>query len=294
MYNGRYLHGVREQLWNVAGADVMNPCQSCRYTKRCVSGEKNSAASRCPAAFLDPTQNFGEGSDPRFPGTQGSDDRGAKKNMDIMSGFRRRQLLKTITQVNTVTHQPHDFDFRGHNVRAVIVDGNEWFVASDVCRALEIRNTSLAVNGNPSRDDNGGLDDDEKATLTIQTPTRGPQRMLCVSEPGLYALIFKSRTREAEAFKDWVCDEVLPTIRKTGGYVLNHERFLDTYLPFADDATRSMFRAALTGQAQSADRIAQAQAFIASQQRPVMQERRHVSAARDVVVDADYRIKDEE
>lgn len=103
-------------------------------------------------------------------------------------------------------------------IRSILTDNKPWFVAKDVCDVLGIGNVSLAVNGNPTRNDEG-LDDDEKGIYIVYTPG-GPQKLLCVSEPGLYSLIFKSRKPEAEAFKRWVCHEVLPSIRKTGMYTL--------------------------------------------------------------------------
>ena len=102
------------------------------------------------------------------------------------------------------------FKFQEHQVRTVTDErGEPWFVAKDVCDVLEIKDPSMAV-----RD----LEPDEKGTSTVGTPG-GNQNMLTVSESGLYALIFKSRKPEAKAFRKWVTSEVLPAIRKTGGYV---------------------------------------------------------------------------
>ena len=94
------------------------------------------------------------------------------------------------------------------NVRTVILSGEIWFVAADVCRALELSDTHKAVDR---------LDDDEKGTNSIPT-LGGPQDMLTVNEPGLYALILGSRKPEARAFKRWITHEVLPQIRRTGAY----------------------------------------------------------------------------
>ena len=95
-------------------------------------------------------------------------------------------------------------------VRVVIIDGEPWFVAADVCRILELDDVSKAVSR---------LDDDEKGTNLI--PTRGgEQSMLIVNEPGLYRLIFSSRKPEAKKFQRWVTHEVLPSIRQTGSYNL--------------------------------------------------------------------------
>jgi anti-repressor protein len=91
--------------------------------------------------------------------------------------------------------------------------GEPWFVARDVCAALEIKNMSDAL---------GKLDEDEKGVALTDT-LGGTQRMSTVSEPGLYALIMRSRKPEAHAFKRWVTHEVLPSIRKDGGYMVARE-----------------------------------------------------------------------
>lgn len=104
----------------------------------------------------------------------------------------------------------------GFEIRTTLKDGDPWFVASDVCRALDIANASLAVNGRPDREGDG-LDSDERGVATVNTPS-GAQEMLIVSESGLYSLVFKSRKPEAKSFKRWVTHEVIPSIRKAGGY----------------------------------------------------------------------------
>lgn len=93
-------------------------------------------------------------------------------------------------------------------VRTVMQDGSPWFVAADVCRALELNDTFKAVER---------LDDDEKGANLIRTPG-GNQEMTVVNEPGLYSLVLGSRKPEAKAFKRWITHEVLPSIRKTGSY----------------------------------------------------------------------------
>lgn len=96
------------------------------------------------------------------------------------------------------------------DVRAVLIDGEPWFVAADVCDVLQF--------GGRSRDYLRMLDDDEKGAHIVRTPG-GDQQMQVVNESGLYALIFKSRKPEAKAFKKWVTAEVLPAIRKYGMYL---------------------------------------------------------------------------
>ena len=94
-------------------------------------------------------------------------------------------------------------------VRAMVIDGNPWFVAADVCKALDINNPRQAVSY---------LDDDEKNTVTINDGIPGNPNKTIISEAGLYSLILRSRKPEAKAFKRWVTHEVLPSIRKHGMY----------------------------------------------------------------------------
>ena len=94
-------------------------------------------------------------------------------------------------------------------VRVVDVNGEPWFVAKDVCCVLGIEWKGSATMG--------PLDDDEKDVHTIDTPG-GAQEMSIISEAGLYSLILRSRKPEAKAFKRWVTHDILPSIRKTGGY----------------------------------------------------------------------------
>lgn len=93
-------------------------------------------------------------------------------------------------------------------VRTITRDGEPWFVAADVCRALEIKN---------NRDALAKLDSDEKGVALTDTPG-GAQKMTIVNEPGLYSLVLGSRKPEAKAFKRWITHEVIPAIRKTGQY----------------------------------------------------------------------------
>ncbi len=103
------------------------------------------------------------------------------------------------------------FDFKSTPVRALDRAGQPWFVAADVCRALDIANHRDAVQA---------LEEDEKGGVGISDAIGREQTTLCVSESGLYALIFKSRKPEAKTFRKWVTSEVLPAIRRTGGYAV--------------------------------------------------------------------------
>ena len=94
-------------------------------------------------------------------------------------------------------------------VRTLNLNGEPWFVAADVCKALELGNPSMTVER---------LDDDEKGISTIDT-LGGKQRMAIINEPGLYSLVITSRKPEAKAFKRWITHEVIPAIRKHGAYM---------------------------------------------------------------------------
>lgn len=102
------------------------------------------------------------------------------------------------------------FTFSAQTLRVVIIDGEPWFVASDVADALDHSDTSKAVSR---------LDDDEKLTRTMFASGQN-REVLVINESGLYSLILTSRKPEAKKFKKWVTAEVLPAIRKTGSYEL--------------------------------------------------------------------------
>ncbi|MGX8703105.1 MAG: BRO-N domain-containing protein, partial [bacterium] len=92
-------------------------------------------------------------------------------------------------------------------VRTVEIDGEPWFVAADVCRALDLSNPTMAL---------GRLDEDERSKLSIGR--QGETGI--VNEPGLYGLVLGSRKEEAKSFKRWVKHDVLPAIRRTGTYTV--------------------------------------------------------------------------
>lgn len=127
------------------------------------------------------------------------------------------------------------FNYQDQQVRTVVKDGEPWFVAKDVCSVLEIKN---------NRDALARLEEDEKGVVLTDT-LGGTQELTAVNEPGLYSLILGSRKPEAKQFKRWITHEVIPTIRKTGGYVANDDLFIQTYLPQADEQTKQLFKVTL-------------------------------------------------
>lgn len=97
------------------------------------------------------------------------------------------------------------------DVRTVTRDGEPWFVAADVCRALEVVNNRDAVSR---------LDDDEKDVVSTDT-LGGVQSVTIINEAGLYSLVLGSRKPEARAFKRWITHDVVPAIRRHGMYATN-------------------------------------------------------------------------
>ena len=94
-------------------------------------------------------------------------------------------------------------------IRTVIIDGEPWFCMTDICKALEISNTSQAKTR---------LNADGVITNEVIDSIGRKQNANFVNEPNMYKLIFQSRKESAERFTDWVTSEVLPAIRKTGSY----------------------------------------------------------------------------
>lgn len=95
------------------------------------------------------------------------------------------------------------------DIRTMNIDGEPWFVGKDVAEALGYKNTRQALSTN--------VMDEDKGVHSVDTPS-GAQQMTIINESGLYALIFGSKLESAKRFKRWVTSEVLPSIRKTGGY----------------------------------------------------------------------------
>jgi hypothetical protein len=94
---------------------------------------------------------------------------------------------------------------------AIEIDGQPWFVASEVCQLLDIQNSRQAIQS---------LDDDEKLMYTLHTS--GQRRNVnLINESGLYALVFRSKKESAKKFRKWVTKEVIPSIRKTGSFGIN-------------------------------------------------------------------------
>lgn len=121
-------------------------------------------------------------------------------------------------------------------IRTIEIEGEPYFVGKDV--------TDILGYQNGSRDINRHVDEDDKRKVMIFDGNQDKETII-INESGLYSLILSSKLESAKQFKRWVTNEVLPTIRKTGGYVANDDLFLNTYFPSADEATKLFVRTSL-------------------------------------------------
>ncbi len=149
-------------------------------------------------------------------------------------------------------------------IRTITIGSEPWFVASDICKALEILNTTQAVQR---------LDEDEKSMLNIGLSGGATN---CVNEYGLYNLILASRKKEAKEFKRWITHEVIPSIRRNGGYISGQETLSDDEL---------LEKAILVAQRKIAerDRIIAEQNEKIEEQKPLVDFAVHVSQTKDTI-----------
>lgn len=112
---------------------------------------------------------------------------------------------------------PQVFNYKNHQVRTFIINGEPWWVAKDVCDILELGDTHKVMER---------LDEDERNTIPVTDSLGRLQKTYIVNEAGLYNLILGSRKPEAKEFKRWITHEVIPQIRKTGAYALEPRQLL--------------------------------------------------------------------
>ena len=112
-------------------------------------------------------------------------------------------------------------------VRTLQISGEPWFVGKDVVEILGYSNSRDTLSKR--------VDDEDKMDgVAICDSIGRKQTPVLINESGLYSLVLSSKLPTAKKFKRWITSEVLPIIRKTGGYVSNDDMFIETYLPFAD------------------------------------------------------------
>lgn len=155
-------------------------------------------------------------------------------------------------------------------VRTIVKDGEPWFVGKDVAEILGYSNTKKALADHVDKEDKMQGDG-----VTIRDPMGRTQHPTVVNESGLYSLVISSKLPKAKTFKRWVTSEVLPTIRKTGGYVANDEMFINTYLPNADAQTRELFRLNLSTIRQLNNKI--------EQDKPLVDFASHIQTSEDCI-----------
>ncbi len=151
-------------------------------------------------------------------------------------------------------------------VRTIVKDGEPWFVGKDVAEILGYKETAKAIRTHICAEDKG--------VSVLDTPG-GQQKITLINESGLYSLILGSKLPKAKTFKRWVTSEVLPIIRKTGGYVANDDMFINTYLPNADAQTRELFRLNLSTIRQLNNKI--------EQDKPLVDFASHIQTSEDCI-----------
>lgn len=123
-----------------------------------------------------------------------------------------KELLETKNEIEIFNNEEFG------QIRTIVINGEPWFVAADVCKILEHSNPTVAMNS---------LEDFEKAKLNLGL--QGGDTNV-ISESGFYTLALRSRKPIAKPFRIWVTSEVLPSIRKTGGYVATQSNKVETML----------------------------------------------------------------
>lgn len=153
-------------------------------------------------------------------------------------------------------------------IRTIVVNGEPMFVGKDVASALGYKDTAKAIRVH--------VDEEDKGVDEMDTPG-GVQNITVINESGLYSLILSSKLPNAKKFKRWVTSEVLPTIRKTGGYVNDEDLFINTYFPFADDGTKAIFKSTL-------ETVRKQNEIIASQKKTIENQNQDLMHKEDVII----------
>ena len=104
------------------------------------------------------------------------------------------------------------------DIRTTIIEGEPWFVGKDVAEALGYERTADAIKAHVEEEDREMLKVGQSPTLNV--PNRGET---IINESGLYSLIISSKMPSARKFRRWITSEVLPSIRKQGGYIAEQE-----------------------------------------------------------------------
>lgn len=149
-------------------------------------------------------------------------------------------------------------------IRTVLVNDEPYFVVSDICKALDLSNPTVALFR---------VDEDEKSKLNLGLSGGDTN---CVNEYGLYSLVLASRKPNAKKFRRWITHEVVPSIRKYGGYIAGQENMSDDEL---------LEKAVLVAQRKIAerDKVIAEQKKCLIEQKPLVDFANHVSQSKDTI-----------
>ena len=157
-------------------------------------------------------------------------------------------------------------------IRTLEIDGEPYFVGKDVASVLGYKDLKHSILDH--------VDEEDRVNSKTQgqnAPEFGQRGTWLINESGLYSLILSSKLPTAKKFKRWVTSEVLPTIRKTGGYVNDEDLFINTYFPFADDGTKAIFKSTL-------ETVRKQNEIIASQKKTIENQNQDLMHKEDVII----------
>ena len=157
-------------------------------------------------------------------------------------------------------------------IRTLEIDGEPYFVGKDVASVLGYKDLKHSILDNADEEDRVN-----SKTQGQNAPEFGQRGTWLINESGLYSLILSSKLPTAKKFKRWVTSEVLPTIRKTGGYVNDEDLFINTYFPFADDGTKAIFKSTL-------ETVRKQNEIIASQKKTIENQNQDLMHKEDVII----------
>lgn len=133
---------------------------------------------------------------------------------NILTDENRAKVLDTARNLQAEQQQNIKiFDYHGQEVRTVEMNGQPWFVLKDIAEVLKLTDTNKI---------SARLEADELTRIKFVSGGQN-REMLCVSESGLYNVVLRSDRPEAKPFRRWITHEVIPSIRKTGGYIAGQE-----------------------------------------------------------------------
>lgn len=146
-------------------------------------------------------------------------------------------------------------------IRTLVINGEPWFVGKDVATILGYAKplNALAVH----------VDDDDSLKQGLIDSMGRTQETIIINESGLYSLVLSSKLPTAKQFKRWITSDVLPTIRKTGGYVNNDELFISMYFDEVDESSKEVLRKNLAALRKKNEIIAKQREEIAIQNQQI-------------------------